>query len=1115
MSLVIKDRVKETSTTTGTGTLTLAGATTGYQSFSTAIGNTNTTYYTISTTTGSEWEVGLGTVGAGTLARTTILASSNAGSAVNFSAGTKDVFGTYPAGRAVTSTGALTSGRVTYATTDGAVNDSANLTFNGTTLTANAISTPSFTNSGLTSGRVVYTTTGGLETSSANLTFDGTTVTTANDASISGLTVGKGNSAISTNTALGLSALAGVNTGTGNNVAIGYQAMQTNTSGQNLTAIGYQALNKNTSGSATAVGYLALYNNTTGSQNTAVGLNALTANTTGASSSAFGRNSLQSSTGDHNTGIGQGAGFAITSGTQNTVLGSLAGGSGTNNLTTGSNNIIIGYNAAASSATVSNEITLGNASVTSLRVVGIAATFGTDNSTISTLTVGKGGGAVATNTAVGSSAMAATATGGNNVAVGLSSLGSNTSGSENVAVGQQSLTRNTTAIRNTAVGGSSMPYNTTGQLNTAVGYATLFNNTTGGNNTAIGYQALQNTTTAVATLGSITGGSGGTDGTYTGVVMTLSSGSTATTYPTATIVVAGGTVTTVTLTAFGVGFKDTTTVLTAPTASIGNVTGFTVPVATLATGGSNTAVGYQALLANTTASQNVAVGQSALAANTTATSNTAIGFGAGTSTVTGGLNTFVGYQAGSAVVGTRGTYVGYQAGFNAANTGATYNTAVGTFALNSTASSTGYFNTAIGGFSLYTITTGNQNTGVGYGAGQVITSGTNNTLLGYGAGNTGTNNLTTGSNNTIIGFNAAASAAGVSNEVTIGNSSVTTTRLQGNLGVSGTQPAAWFSPNTNAIDMNYAALSFDSTAGSINLSSNLYQSAVSPVTWNVKTSASPSSTLYQQVNGAHNWFYAAPAAIGSAVTLVTQMTISTTGVLNFGNSSSSALFINTVQSSGGSNGINFCTVTSGTASAKIFALREGGSFANSLIFSTAVSGGTVTEALRIDSSQNVGIGVTPSAWSAYKVIDINTVSSVASTTTQLDVGFNYYWNGTNNIYKTSTASTFYRQNSGAQHQWWTAASGTAGNIITFVQNMTLDASGNLGIGIASPNANTKLDVNGPIRAKGYTVATLPTGTVGARVYVTDALSPTFLTALTGGGAVTCPAFYNGTAWVAG
>ena len=101
MALVLKDRVQETSTTTGTGTLTLAGAVTGYQSFSSAIGNGNTTYYGIYLNGGSEWEVGLGTVGAGTLARTTVLASSNAGSAVNFSAGQKSVWVDYPAAKAV------------------------------------------------------------------------------------------------------------------------------------------------------------------------------------------------------------------------------------------------------------------------------------------------------------------------------------------------------------------------------------------------------------------------------------------------------------------------------------------------------------------------------------------------------------------------------------------------------------------------------------------------------------------------------------------------------------------------------------------------------------------------------------------------------------------------------------------------------------------------------------------------------------------------------------------------------------------------------------------------------------------------------------------------------
>jgi hypothetical protein len=100
MALVVNDRVKETSSTTGTVTFTLAGAVSGFETFSSAIGNTNTTYYSIVNSNG-EFEVGLGTVGAGTLSRDTIISSSNSDAKVNFSAGTKNVFCTLPASKAV------------------------------------------------------------------------------------------------------------------------------------------------------------------------------------------------------------------------------------------------------------------------------------------------------------------------------------------------------------------------------------------------------------------------------------------------------------------------------------------------------------------------------------------------------------------------------------------------------------------------------------------------------------------------------------------------------------------------------------------------------------------------------------------------------------------------------------------------------------------------------------------------------------------------------------------------------------------------------------------------------------------------------------------------------
>jgi hypothetical protein len=115
MALVLADRVKETTTTAGTGTVTLLGAATGFQSFA-VIGNANTTFYTIAGQTSNEWEVGVGTYTSSgtTLARTTVL-SNSAGtqpSALSFSAGTKDVFVTYPSEYAVAATNDGTAGQL-------------------------------------------------------------------------------------------------------------------------------------------------------------------------------------------------------------------------------------------------------------------------------------------------------------------------------------------------------------------------------------------------------------------------------------------------------------------------------------------------------------------------------------------------------------------------------------------------------------------------------------------------------------------------------------------------------------------------------------------------------------------------------------------------------------------------------------------------------------------------------------------------------------------------------------------------------------------------------------------------------------------------------------------
>jgi hypothetical protein len=120
MALVINDRVKETSTTTGTGTFNLAGAETGYESFVSGVGTGNTTYYAIELNSAGEWEVGIGTVTSGspdTLSRDTIISSSNSDAAVTFSAGTKNVFCTLPAKKTISPVMDATTFVVTHAST--------------------------------------------------------------------------------------------------------------------------------------------------------------------------------------------------------------------------------------------------------------------------------------------------------------------------------------------------------------------------------------------------------------------------------------------------------------------------------------------------------------------------------------------------------------------------------------------------------------------------------------------------------------------------------------------------------------------------------------------------------------------------------------------------------------------------------------------------------------------------------------------------------------------------------------------------------------------------------------------------------------------------------------
>ena len=189
-------------------------------------------------------------------------------------------------------------------------------------------------------------------------TISGTGTTMAGDATISGLTVGKGAGAVASNTVVGAGSLnGGSQTGTFNTV-IGYQAATANTTGNSFVAIGPSAFAANTTGSdGVAIGSGALAANTTGSTNHAVGRVALLSNTTGSYNSAFGGGALQSNTtASNNTAVGYQAGNGATTGGGNTFLGISAG----SNIITGQNGLFVGNTAQASSTSVNNELVIGS-----------------------------------------------------------------------------------------------------------------------------------------------------------------------------------------------------------------------------------------------------------------------------------------------------------------------------------------------------------------------------------------------------------------------------------------------------------------------------------------------------------------------------------------------------------------------------------------------------------------------------------------------------------------------------------------------------------------------------------------------------------------------------------
>ena len=528
--------------------------------------------------------------------------------------------------------------------------------------------------------QVQYNSSGSLA-GSANMTFSGSNLTLAYDAYINSITIGKGAGAVTSNLAVGINALGSNSSGSGL-TAIGYNALQAETTAVNNTVVGTNAGYSTTTGSYNSVlGQGALFTNTTGGSNVALGAGSLFSNTTASNNTAVGYQAgYINSTGTNLTAVGYQALYNSTLG-YNTAFGYSAG----SGISTGQDNTAIGRNTMVATCTGGSNTTVGENGLYANTTGSLNCAFGTNSlqaNTTGTYNVAYGASSLfnnttaSNNTAVGYQAGYANQTGTRNVYVGYTA-GLNQSAGYNTAVGAYSLQGSGAGTYNSAFGDSALYSNTSGNYNTALGQAALTSNTTASNNTAVGYQAG-----------------------YSNLIGAR-------------------------LTALGVyaGYSNTADNNT----FVGGFSGYATT-----SGTENSAYGDTSLRLNTTGSYNVALGKSALFSNTTASNNTAVGYQAGYSGTTAAYNTFLGYQSGY-TSSTNGymTCVGALAGTSAT---ATYSTFVGAYAGQVC---TGVGNTFVGTY-------------YANGAGSAVTSGTLNTILGGYTGNQGGLDIRTASNYIVL-----------------------------------------------------------------------------------------------------------------------------------------------------------------------------------------------------------------------------------------------------------------------------------------------------------------------------------------------------------------------------
>ena len=394
-------------------------------------------------------------------------------------------------------------------------------------------------------------------------------------------------------------------------------------------------------------------------------------------------------------------------------------------ITTGAAWSNLGFSAGAFVGSIDN-VSLKEVSVYANGSAFIAEALSvTGAATIQTLTVGLGAGAVASNTAVGVTALSSNTTGSYNDAFGFNTLNANTTASFNAAFGSYALYTNTTGASNAALGMQALALNTTGNYNAAVGYRAGYSSTTGSQNVFVGNQAGFGITTGQDNqfIGYLAG-RGNTTASYNAAIGTLALGSVSNN---------GGS-------NVGVGYYALSVNTGANNVAVGKEA-----LTANTTADNNTAVGYQALYANTTGSANVAVGNNVLDASTTASYNSAFGAGAMGNTTTGSENCSFGFWSlldnstggSNTAFGTEAlrfnttasnnTAVGYQA--LKTNTTAQFNVAVG-YQAGVTHSGTVGYNTCVGAASGTGITTGGYNTCVGGATGYYMTTGSGNIAIG-------------------------------------------------------------------------------------------------------------------------------------------------------------------------------------------------------------------------------------------------------------------------------------------------------------------------------------------------------------------------------------------------